>query len=755
MRLNSILIIFFAAFLSLNTIQAKHITGGYVSYEVLSATESRFIVNIYLTMFRDPFGEGANFDNALNLGIYRILEDETLLPYERYQERPLEILDITSDFLNCRGALPEYELGRYEIKVEIPNDGYDYQIGYQRCCRSNSILGVQEIESSGMLFTTRINYESLVTRNTSPTLTDVDNRFFEVNKTHPIEMSFTDVDGDQIVITPLTPYEVGGVAGVNFGDPEACDGILPNPMNCPPAFNTITYKEGFSLEKPFGDQGDFIDEGNGNFSFTCQNVGMYLLGFKVEEFRNGELLTVSNYETTILTGLKEANQAAGQFYFDENGNGLYDEGELPFPITPKLLNDDYCNYGVSNEHYYELLLSDPVAEFKNVAEHFTFTNDTDLIASPDLSLQPSTEFDIGFIEATSIEEVTLSAFNGVALCHRQGNLTLELSNTGTLPTEGQIVLSNIKNVSILDCDCDISIEAGNIVIKVDELKPLRSVTFDLLVQYADETHIDEAVTVDFQYTSIINPNVGSLAKIEDVIVCAFDPNDIAVTPYRLPDGLVENGERLLVKIRFENKGNWPASKVSIDQLLDEHLDPSTIKVIEASHDYIMMTSKNDNIQTQTGLKFLFKDINLSGKNDPEQSNREGHVVYSIDMKPELPLGTLINHEASIVFDINKPIETNLVRNIVGILGEEELDEEADFEQIKKNLKVYPNPAEDLLLIDRGEAFKSFYISNATRKLIREGEIKHLISLEDLHPGIYIITFVHENGHRVSRKFVKI
>lgn len=752
MKLKYKLTSFILFLLFITNTQAKHIIGGYMDYSVVSNNGSFYVVDVNLSVFRDPFGGGATFDNQLEFAVYRISDDGSLKFVRRYFESPLEILDIESDFLNCRGTLPEYELGKYKMQVEIPNDGYDYQIAYQRCCRSNSILGVVDAEESGMLFTTRVNFESLTSLNTSPSLTDVDDRFFEINKTHNIDMSFIDIDGDEVVITPLTPFEVGGIDGVNFGDPTSCQGITPDPSNCPPEFNTITYASGFSLTEPFGENGNLIDDGNGNFSFNCQKIGMYLLGFKIEEFRDGELLTSSNYETTIITGLREANQAFGQLYLDENENGVYDVGENPFPIAPEVTKE-YCNYMVDEDYKYKLIQESDIADFQNVADNYTFSNGTNFLSSPNLSLNVNTEFNIGVIAAGNVEEATLNIYNELSLCNEEGILSIELFNVGTLPTKGEIVISNIENITILSCDCDYQVVGDDIIIQASSLDPLRSNIFNLTILYADENHVGEAVRADVLYTSSSNEHITSEASFDDIILCSFDPNDIAVTPMRLPNYIVENEERLIVKIRFENMGNYFANKISIDQILDNNLTASSIKVLKSSHPYTVMTSRND---SDANIKFLFEDIMLPGTNAPVQADREGFITYAIDIKKDRSIGTLINHKADIIFDLNQPILTNTVTNVIGILADEqEENQEEDLEEIEKNLTLFPNPVESRIFIKNGETFISYFISNSAQKYLTEGTMTKSISTDDLHPGIYMITFIHKNGHRISKKFVKI
>jgi len=733
------------SFFCVSNINAKHITGGYINYSVLFENESTFTLDVELSVFRDPFGEGADFDQNLELGLYRINASGELEHIQTYNSNPYEILEIESDFLTCRNTISEYELGKYNLTVQIPNDGFDYQLAYQRCCRSHSIQGVVNVEESGMLFTTRISSEALILHNSSPSLTDVDNRFFDVNELYDIEMSFVDVDGDIIVITPMTPYEVGGIDGVTFGDPQSCEGITPSPQNCPPMFDQITYESGFSVTEPFGSHGELIDNGDGNFSFSCSKLGLYLLGFKIEEFRDGQLLTTSNYETSMILNLKEAKEIEGQLYYDENENGLYDLDEIPFPLAPEIVND-YCSYIVSDSFMYEASMEPDIAQFQNNAQNYTFSNGTNQLYSPLLNIDQPTEFDIGFIASRPNEELSINIYNELPLCNTEGDLVIELLNIGNLPTEGVIVLSNINNLTILSCECDYEEVEDELIIQISSLDALDGISLVFTVQYPNEESVGEPLTVTATYNSTNNPSVTASADFEDTLLCAFDPNDIAVTPYRSPTFVVENHERLFVKIRFENMGNYFASSVSIKQQLNENLDPSSIKVMKSSHEYKLMTSRNSE---GSNLKFLFDDINLPGTNNPIQEEREGFLIYSIDIKPNLNIGTKITHDAEIIFDLNQPIFTNSIYNVIGLLPNNNFDPN-DFSSVS----IFPNPTKETLYIKNAEIFDRYFISNSTQKYLSEGITTNNISVKDLIPGIYMITFVASNGYRESRKFVK-
>jgi hypothetical protein len=60
---------------------------------------------------------------------------------------------------------------------------------------------------------------------------------------------------------------------------------------------------------------------------------------------------------------------------------------------------------------------------------------------------------------------------------------------------------------------------------------------------------------------------------------------------------------------------------------------------------------------------------LEGLLPPNNTNHdgEGHVVYTIEPRRDLPTGTVITNQATIVFDINAPIDTNPTTNTVDAL----------------------------------------------------------------------------------------
>ncbi len=70
------------------------------------------------------------------------------------------------------------------------------------------------------------------------------------------------------------------------------------------------------------------------------------------------------------------------------------------------------------------------------------------------------------------------------------------------------------------------------------------------------------------------------------------------------------------------------------------------------------------IDPETGEMPESPAVGLLPPNDPETHSGEGHVTFTIKPKPGLATGTEIRNEATIIFDVNEPIETNEVFNTI-------------------------------------------------------------------------------------------
>jgi uncharacterized repeat protein (TIGR01451 family) len=123
-----------------------------------------------------------------------------------------------------------------------------------------------------------------------------------------------------------------------------------------------------------------------------------------------------------------------------------------------------------------------------------------------------------------------------------------------------------------------------------------------------------------------------------------DPNQKTVTAGQY----IQPSQLLLYPIQYENDGNAAARNVYVTDVLDLSLDASTLQIITPNGVYDPAT------RTLTW--------NLLGTN--LQPGATADVLFSILPLPNLASGTAINNTATITFDVNPPMTTNQVTNII-------------------------------------------------------------------------------------------
>lgn len=188
-------------------------------------------------------------------------------------------------------------------------------------------------------------------------------------------------------------------------------------------------------------------------------------------------------------------------------------------------------------------------------------------------------------------------------------------------------------------------------------------------------------------------------------------------------------------MRFQNTGNYEALNVFILDTLDSDLNLGTVKVKSASHNmYTTVTDGNV-------LRFVFDNIHLPDSSSDEPGSH-GYVVYEVTPDVSLPSGTMIQNRASIYFDYNEPVLTNMVTNTmvttippcaVGIL-------DPSGENVM--LTLHPNPASDLVNITCSEEMNEVTAVNAMGQQVLtcklKGSHEYSLDVSSLPAGIYIL-----------------
>lgn len=268
-----------------------------------------------MTIYRDCAGGGADFDSG-PLGAF----DATVTIYREGSTTPIEnlVLDApTVTAINpnsgnpCLIVPPDIcvQEGIYVFPVlELPILDESYHVAYQRCCRNNTITNIYSPDDTGATFSIELTAAAQAVCNNSPVFVSFPPPVVCVGEPLSFNHAATDVDGDQLVYEFCTPLRGGGT---NSNDASDFNGIAPDP-DAPPPYNGVSFiVPNYTPLMPLGDEsGVAIDASTGILTGSPSNLGQFVVGVCVSEYRNGELLSVVRRDFQFNVAICEATVTA-------------------------------------------------------------------------------------------------------------------------------------------------------------------------------------------------------------------------------------------------------------------------------------------------------------------------------------------------------------------------------------------------------------------------------------------------------------
>ena len=262
---------------------ATHTKGGWMYYEYLGkgisdTTKLRYKVVLKVYMICDA-GPG-QLDQSVNFtffesGTTRWLQDLTV----GLAENP-KISNCTLAQCNpCIYNIPAicYMIATYEAQVELAPTEEGYTISYQRCCRINGIVNVNNSNQVGDTWIIKIpGTKRLITapRNSSPKFAANDTAIVCADNYFEFNFKATDTDGDSLAYS-FAPAFIGG----SSANPSP-------PSSATPPFIPVPYKYPYTDSEPLG-TGVTINPATGIVSGKAPGSGVYVLTALVKEYRNG------------------------------------------------------------------------------------------------------------------------------------------------------------------------------------------------------------------------------------------------------------------------------------------------------------------------------------------------------------------------------------------------------------------------------------------------------------------------------------
>lgn len=269
-------IVFLLFWCSFFNAHATHIIGGEIYYDYLGNNNYR----IYIAVYRDcATVSGAPYDDPLYLAIYssnNVLVQNVEVPFPGSDVLPIIFSNpcvvAPTGFCNEKAV--------YTTVVNLPPTAGGYTISYQRCCRRPDVVNIVDPGDTGLTLTTNIpgsanNYFI----NSSPRFTNYPPLVLCNNDDLVFDHSATDPDGDQLFYELITPY-----SGATDFAPQ------PNPAP-PPNYGPIFWATNFNALNPLGPGATIsINPTTGVLTTNPELTGLFVIGIRVKEFRNGVLI---------------------------------------------------------------------------------------------------------------------------------------------------------------------------------------------------------------------------------------------------------------------------------------------------------------------------------------------------------------------------------------------------------------------------------------------------------------------------------
>jgi gliding motility-associated-like protein len=274
----SIISLYIILIFSFQSIKAKHLVGGSVTYKFIEVTGSGlYHYRITVDMFRDCLDPQAPLlDTGITLGFYEAKGTSPVLA------NTLSISRVSLDYVNpvAGGSQCSFvpntclQHGIYIADAFLPASNYGYYMQYARCCR-NSINNITD--NSGY------NYWGFISptkyENTSPAFNDVPVPYICANDTVSLNFSASEPDGDSITYTLAQPY-----SGAANGNPNP----TPPYNYSDPSLSLVSYLSNYSYDHPFGKYSYCtLDVKTGLLRVNALNIGRYAVAIDYIEYRNG------------------------------------------------------------------------------------------------------------------------------------------------------------------------------------------------------------------------------------------------------------------------------------------------------------------------------------------------------------------------------------------------------------------------------------------------------------------------------------
>jgi len=587
-------------------LNATHLIGGEVVYSCLGGNQYEIKVIIY----RDcgPTNtNGTGFDGEGIITIYNANNNEVFVLQHGVAEEEFVVDEFTDECLTLPPDLC-VEKGTFTVIANLPNNGQGYKVVYQRCCRNEQVINIDEPQDFGSSLVAIIPPISGPACNNSPSFDSFPPLALCLGSDVSVSQSASDVDGDSLVYSLVSPFH----GSSNF-DPTG---------TYPPPYDQLPWADGYSEEYPMDSNPVLsIDSNSGLITGTPTQEGFYVIGIKVEEYRNGvylgeilrdfRFLVVDCEIATAAVPIADIYCDGLDVVFDNQSLNAFDYfwdfGDLTSETDNSTENSPIYVYPDSGTYTVTL-----------IANPGSFCTDTSLVT---FSLYPNV-YPSFSLPPTNCEEGALYSFEGSGIIPEDGDFTWDFGVNAVTQFSNEISPQGVSftsdgtqqisfTVSYLDCEETFE---QDFLISTNDLTSISSTAYELcepqLVTFTPNISTTSNLIYDWdlgngESSNISNPVVSYEPGVYDVSLSVLNTEtgcessiseDAWVNVYPQPEAVFESSilsgcEPLLVNFTSQST-NADDYQWTVNGQIVGSVENLTYTFDEGDYD-VVLTASND------------------------------------------------------------------------------------------------------------------------------------------------------------------
>lgn len=430
------------------------------------------------------------------------------------------------------------------------------------------------------------------------------------------------------------------------------------------------------------------------------------------------------------------HRLSGHVYFDLNGNAVQDgnepgAGSEHVWIAP----DSISAFTRTSDGAYGLYLSDG-SYVDSMITHPGWHTTTASSLPVTISGADVSGVDFGIAPDNPNQPIiNVSLTPPFPRCNADRVYNFTVSNLGWLPASGVICFhADTGQAYVSAIPLPDSISGSNYYWHFGALQLSQNAYFAITFHLPGQGVLMNMSISATSYDTSGNIVSSNFYPFQQLVSCAYDPNDKSVSPVETMPGYgVYIGSPLDYTVRFQNTGTDTAFTVIIRDTISASMDRSTFEITGSSHP-VQTTLTAGGMLTFTFDNILLPDSNV------DEPGSHGYISYRLKNQQNIPTGTTVDNTAYIYFDANAPVVTNTTHTVFTnvVISVPDNIHPLSFE-------VYPNPISldaTILFSKKGVNGYRVTLLNLVGGIVRDmgviAEDRVVLSRKGIASGCYLL-----------------